>query len=414
VPDAYAAPVSNERKLKHVTKPLINPRPEVASAPLDAHGALNYAELEQLDIDPDEVIDFSVSCNPYGPSPHVREAVARVLPDRYPDRECLALRRALSERHRIPVEQIVCGNGAAELLWLVAFAFIRPADRVLVLGPTFGEYARYAALAGAQVEEIRAGPEREYVMDTIAVEDRLRRTFMRLVFICNPNNPTGTVTQPETIVDWALSHPATLFIVDEAYIQFCPNLASPMAADIPNLLAIRSMTKDYALAGLRLGYAVGSRRVITALINMRPPWSVNAVAQAAGLAALLDDQYLQTTLARLHADREDLIGGLKAAGLHPVPSRLHYFIVNVGDAAGFRARLLRHRIQVRDCASFGLPSHIRIATRRPEENGRLLQAIREVLNEGNVVGNGGQIGEILPSCGGLPATDEHSRYREEG
>jgi threonine-phosphate decarboxylase len=106
------------------------------------------------------------------------------------------------------------------------------------------------------------------------------------------------------------------------------------------------------------------------------------MAQAAGLAALQDDEHLQTTLVRLHAGREELVSGLKAAGLNPVPSRLHYFIVDVGDAASFRARLLRHRIQVRDCASFGLPSYIRIATRRPEENERLLQAIREVLSDG--------------------------------
>jgi L-threonine-O-3-phosphate decarboxylase len=362
-----------------VTEPIITPRPEVAGTPLDAHGALDYSELKRLGINPDEVIDFSVNSNPYGPSPHVRQVLEQVALDRYPDRDCLALRGALSERYRVPAAQIVCGNGTAELLWLVAFAFIRPGDRALILGPTFGEYARSAALAGAQVAEIRASAERDYVTDTAAVENSLRHGSARLVFICNPNNPTGTLIPSEIIANWARQRPATLFVVDEAYIQFCPDVESTVAANIPNLLAVRSMTKDYALAGLRLGYAVGSREVIEALARVRPPWNVNAMALVAGLAALRDDEHLQTTLDRLLANREELIRGLKAVGLRPVPSGLHYFVVNVGDAADFRTRLLQHRVQVRDCASFGLPSHIRIAARRPEENARLLQAIREIL-----------------------------------
>lgn len=364
-----------------MTGSLVVPRLEIVRTPLDAHGALDYVELGHLGLKPDEIIDFSVSSNPYGPSPRVLEAIAQVPPDRYPDRDCLALRRALSERHGVSIEQIMCGNGAADLLWLIAFAFVRPGDRALVVGPTFGEYARSALLAGAQIEEIRAGPERDFVVDPGAIEDRLQHVSMRLVFICNPNNPTGAILSPDAMVRWAMDNRTTLFVVDEAYSQFCPDLPSMVRKSAPNVLILRSMTKDYALAGLRLGYATGSREVIESLVKARAPWSVNAAAQAAGIAALQDDDYLQNTLARLQADRSSLVDGLRALGLAPVPTRLHYFIVHVGNAADFRVRLLRRGIQVRDCASFGLPAYVRIATRSPGDNTQLLQVIRGILGE---------------------------------
>lgn len=359
----------------------IAPRSEIARTPPDQHGALDHVELGCLGLKPGEIIDFSANGNPFGPSPRVQEAIAEVPLSRYPDRDCLALRRTLSECYSVPIEQIVCGNGVAELLWLLAFAFVGRGDRVLVVGPTFGEYKRSTALAGARVEEVRAGPERDFIVDTAAVEDRLQRASMRLVFICNPNNPTGALLSPEIILRWMSNHPATLFIVDEAYEQFCPELPSMMNESAQNLLILRSMTKDYGLAGLRLGYATGPREAIEALARVRPPWNVNAVAQAAGVAALQDGSYLQMTMDRLQVACFNLIDGLRTLGMEPVPSRLHYFIANVGKAADFRMRLLQRRIQVRDCASFGLPAYIRIATRRPEENGQLLKAVSEVLHE---------------------------------
>ena len=182
--------------LTDVSDPTISPRPEVARTPLDAHGAFDYAELKRLGINPDEIVDFSTNANPYGPSPQVFGALERTALDRYPDRECLALRQALAAHHCLPFERIVCGNGTAELLWLIAFAFIRPGDHVLILGPTFGEYARAAALAGGHIEEIRANSEQGFVIDISAVGKRLQRMSARLIFVCNPNNPTGTVIQP--------------------------------------------------------------------------------------------------------------------------------------------------------------------------------------------------------------------------
>jgi L-threonine-O-3-phosphate decarboxylase len=344
------------------------------------HGAPDYAELERLGLDPEGVLDFSVNSNPYGPSPAVREAVDHVPLDRYPDRESLALRHALAERLDVAPARIVAGNGTAELIWLVAIAFLQPKDRVLVVGPTFGEYGRTAALMGAQVQMWIARPEREFVADPEEVEQRLRETKPRLVFICNPNNPTGTVLPPEVMADWAYAHPGTLFVIDEAYLAFSPGLRSTLTSGMDNILVLRSMTKDYALSGLRLGYAVGHGPVIRALSQVRPAWNVNALAQAAGLAALGDEAHRQQSLQALARAKEKLVAGLAELSLPPLPSATHFFLVPVGDGAAFRQALLRQGILVRDCASFGLPAHVRIATRRPEENARLLEAIRTILS----------------------------------
>jgi L-threonine-O-3-phosphate decarboxylase len=359
---------------------VLSPRPEVMAIPPVHHGALDYTELEQLGLAPEAVLDFSVNSNPYGPSPRVSEVLARVPLDRYPDRESLALRRALASRLNLSPTQILVGNGTAELLWLVALAFLRPEDRGLVIGPTFGEYRRAAALMGARVETWTAPPEREFAVNPEEVDQCLQETEPRLVFVCNPNNPTGSVLPLETMAAWADAHPQTLFVVDEAYLAFACGLGSALTLDRDNILVLRSMTKDYALAGLRLGYAVGHGWMIAALSRVRPAWNVNALAQAAGLAALGDEAHRQQSLQALAQAREELVAGLAESGLPPLPSATHFFLVRVGDGSAFRQTLLQQGILVRDCASFGLPAYVRIATRRPEENARLLEAIRAILS----------------------------------
>lgn len=354
------------------------PRPEVLEVPLAYHGAIDHAELERLGLDPDTVLDFSVNSNPYGPSPAVREALAHVALDRYPDRETLALRRALADHLGVSPAQIVAGNGTAELLGLVALAFVRPGDRVLVVGPTFGEYARATRLMGAQVEAWIARPERGFAVQPETIAHNLARVGPRLAFVCTPNNPTGVILPPEAIADWARRHPQTLFVVDEAYLAFAPGCRSALTLRADNVLVLRSMTKDYALAGLRLGYAVGHEDIVSALAWVRPPWNVNALAQAAGVAALADQAHLQRSMEKLTQAKDGLVKDLKSLGLEPLPSAVHFFLVQVGDGAAFRRALIRQGILVRDCASFGLPAHVRIATRSPEENARLITTIREV------------------------------------
>jgi histidinol-phosphate aminotransferase len=355
------------------------PRRENLDVPLVEHGALNYGELRVLGLCPEDVLDFSASTNPYGHSPTVRDVLAGVPLDRYPDRECLELRVALAESLGVSPDQVLPGNGASELIWLTALAFIRPNDRVLVLGPTFGEYARAAAIMGARVTTCPARKETGFIPDAVEIAACLASLRPRIVFLCNPNNPTGAFLSLALIGLWARQHPETLFVVDEAYLPFAatPNETFVCARD--NILVLRSLTKDFALAGLRLGCAVGAVRLIAALRNVQPPWSVNALAQAAGVAAIRDLAHQRDSLENLARSKQELVAGLTELGLPPVPSACHFFLVHVGDGAAFRLALLRRVVLVRDCASFGLPEYVRIAARRPEENERLLATIREVI-----------------------------------
>ncbi len=377
----------------HKNDRTISPRPEVLNTHSVPHGAPDYEELEAWGFEPEDVLDFSVNGNPYGPPPGVREALQDVPVDRYPDGDALELRAALSEHLHVSPRNIMTGNGAAELIWLIALTFVRPGDRVLVVEPTFGEYARAAALMGAQLETWRARPEANFDVQPADVERHLRRSHPRLTFLCNPNNPTGSTVPMEIIKGWADAHPETLFIVDEAYVSFAPGLrasrskggvtaeASPSMSTLKakNVLTLRSMTKDYALAGLRLGYLIADEGIVDALVRVRPPWNVNAMAQAAGVAALKQQAYVQQCVARLEEAKAQLIEDLKGLALEPLPSATHFFLIPVGDAAALRRALLARGVQVRDCTSFGLPGHIRVATLRPAENAVLLEALREVI-----------------------------------
>lgn len=353
------------------------PRPELAQIPDAIHGALDFVELERLGVTPDVVLDFSVNGNPYGPSPGVREAIAHVPYERYPDREALALRRVLAAQLQVPMEHLLAGNGSMELVWLVALAFIRTGDTVLIVGPTFGEYTRAALLMGANLVHYTTQPTEDFLLVPEHLRQVMQQTQPRLVFVCNPNNPTGTYTPPAQLAHWAQALPRTLFVIDEAYLTFANQAPSVLTVRQPNMLILRSMTKAYALAGLRLGYAIGTSDVLAALRRASPPWSVNALAQAAGIAALQDTAHLTDCLTYIAQAHRELRSGLHALGLHPVPSTTHYFLLPVAQATSCRRTLLRYGLQVRDCTSFGLPTYIRIATRRPEENQRLLTALKE-------------------------------------
>src|SRR5574341_470285 len=306
------------------------PLPEILQIPDAIHGALDFAELDRFGLAPEAVLDFSVNGNPYGPSPRVREAMAQVPYDRYPDREVLALRRVLAEHLDLAPEQLLVGNGSTELVWLIALAFVRTGDPVVLVGPAFGEYTRAAILMGAHLHHYTAQPEESFRVVPEQITHLLEQWQPRLAFLCNPNNPTGTFVTPELIAHWAAAWPGTLFIIDEAYLSFTANAPSVLPGRRHNVLVLRSMTKAYALAGLRLGYAVGSPDILAALQRARPPWSVNALAQAAGIAALRDTAHLATCLDRIAPAKHELMAGLHGLGLLPVPSTTHFFLVRVG------------------------------------------------------------------------------------
>lgn len=369
----------------------VRPRPHLADLPPVVHGGITDAELAALGLDPADVLDFSASTNPLGPSRAAAVGARAAAWDRYPDDGATALRLELARRNGVDPDAVVVGNGAAELVWLVALAFLEPGDRALVVGPTFGEYARAARLVGGHVDDHRARPEDGFAVDPAVVAARARAARSRVLFLCDPNNPTGTLLPPGAIAALADAVPDALLVVDESYRPFAddpPDLRPLLGRG--NVLLLRSLTKDHGLAGLRLGYTLAPPPVRAALERVRPPWSVNAVAQAAGLAALRDEAHLARARAEVRRTRAFLSSALAAHGLRVLPAAANFLLVEVGDGAALRAALLRRGVCVRDCASFGLPGHVRIGLRPVPDCERLVAAVAE-LAAGGALGKAGAV-----------------------
>jgi histidinol-phosphate aminotransferase len=356
------------------------------------HGSVAAAELERFGFTPSTVLDFSVNTNPLGPAPSVLRAVRETDWSRYPGDDERPLRQALADRAGVDPDAVALGNGSAELLWLIALATVRPGDRVVVLTPTFGEYARAARAVGAAVTEHDAPtaplpPAAEHDAPTAphttaAAQGLISLPQARLLFVCNPNNPTGAFRARAAIEQLLAAQPDRLLVLDEAYAAFVQDAwpSAPLLEQFDNLILLRSLTKDHALPGLRLGYLLASPTVARAAEAVRPPWSVNAGALRAGLAAL--EPVAQDHVARARAlvatSRHLLTTGLSRLGYAVAPSAANFVLVEVGDGAAFRRALLPRGLVVRDCASFGLPAHVRIACKLPADCQRLLDAVADL------------------------------------
>lgn len=344
------------------------------------HGGARLAELRSLGLRPDEVIDFSASVNPYGPSPRVVAALRSTELDRYPDPDCTLLVEALARHLDLPPDWILPGNGATELLRAVAFAWSGPGRGIAMLEPSFGEYRAAAEAVGADIVPLPL--DAEFQLDLNRTERTIAASAPSLLYLCNPNNPTGTSLSQYEIERLLAAVGSATVVLDEAFIGFVAQAwdVRPLLAQHRNLVVVRSMTKEYALTALRLGYALGQPESLGALRRLLPPWSVNGLAQAAGVAALDDGAHLERSLARLAQAKEILVRGLNRIGLAPLAGAANFVLVNVRNGRAVRSDLLKRGLLVRDCASFGLPEHIRLAVRRPGECRRLCAALAEVLN----------------------------------
>lgn len=343
----------------------------------EAHGGLDSLHLRELGVVYEELLDFSTNVNPFGPPPAVAEAWRGAEVSAYPDRSALELREAVAAHNDLPLECVLLGAGASQLIWLITRFILEPSDHCLVVSPTFGEYRRSAAAGGAEVMEVRL-PLDPAKADLAEVREAIARGRPRLTFLCNPNNPTGWDFEDGEILRLAeLCAPGWL-VVDEAYRLF---LRGEVWRSPPpdNLLILRSMTKAHAIPGLRLGYVLGASQVLSRLADLQPPWSVSAPAQAAGLAALGARAHLTRTVEATRRAGEALKADLHSLGLTVVPSPMHFSLVEVGDADLWQRRLVAEGCLTRDATSFGLPGHLRVGTRRPPENERLVEVWREAL-----------------------------------
>ncbi len=308
--------------------------------PRALHGGPQAAE--------ETVLDFSVNTNPLGPNPALARAWQRADLSRYPDPLYRRAREALARYHGYPPDGVVLGVGASELLHRIVRAFVGQGDMVVSLGAPFGEFARAVALQGASLQVA--------ARDLAAVP-----AAAGLVYLSNPHNPTGHC------LELASLPPSPLFVVDEAYWPFVAD-----GVDLPsrpNLIRVQSPGKAHGVLGMRLAYALAGPALATQLVNLQPAWAFPA-AHAEALAALPAQQaFLTETLPIVRQWAHEL-----ATALGTTSTGLHYFTVPVADAARVAAELLQDGLRVRDCTSFGYPRLIRIATRRPEDNQRLVEA----------------------------------------
>jgi histidinol-phosphate/aromatic aminotransferase/cobyric acid decarboxylase-like protein len=351
--------------------------PESVGADPRQHGGLSDAELGAYDLPADEVLDFSSSTNPYGPAPEMRRALQEAAIGRYPDSSGWRARGALGALLRVPVEQLVLGNGAADLLWSLARVLLGPSRRALIVEPTFCEFGAAARATGAQLVEWRSVAERAFAIDLARVSELLGSSGAQVVYLCSPNTPTGVVVPAAEIAEFARAQPRVSVILDQSFLSLS-ELHHEAAVPLPaNVVVVRSLTKDQGIPGVRVGYLVAAPELCRAIEHGRAAWTTSAFAQAAVLASCECQPFVEESRERLLEDRRELARDLASLGIETYASRTTFLLARLPGVAELRPRLLaRHHILVRDCGSFGLPGFMRLGAKPRAARQRLLDALK--------------------------------------
>ena len=330
-----------------------------------------------------DVVKLASNENPLGPSPRAIEAVQRALANvhRYPDGASFALRSKLVEKLGVAPEQLVFGCGADELLELVAKSFLGPGDEAVFAWPSFAMYPIVTKGMGATPVPVPLDADLVHDLDAMAAAITERT---RVVMVCNPNNPTGTSVGAAAFDRFAASLPDdVVLLIDEAYVDFARRADFPDAlgwvARRPGTVTVRTFSKIAGLAGLRVGYAVADRELAGYLERARHPFNVNLLAEAAAVAAIDDHEHLDRTVRQNTEGLGYLRRELGALGIETWPSEANFVLAKPGP--GTYERLLREGVIVRPLVGFGMPDHVRITVGRPEENERLVKALRRLVEE---------------------------------
>jgi len=350
------------------------------------HGGNIFAVARSLGIPPERIVDFSASINPLGMAPGVRDALGNCI-DRllhYPDKGAAELKASLASYHGVDAAQLTVANGSTELIHLIPRVF--GGSRALIVAPAFAEYACALERSGWQIDYFTLDSGNGFALSLPALQEKLAEGF-DMLFICNPGNPTGALIPKDEIAEvLELCRGNGVFLVlDEAFIDFCEEESTKdLIGKFERAVLLRSMTKFFAIPGLRLGYAIGAPGTIDAIASLQDPWSVNTAAQVAGIVSLGDAEYCERTRSYVAMERDFLCGGLgRLPSLSVFPSRANYLLAEIrsGSSAGkLRTRLMESGILIRDCGNFqGLDGRFfRVAVRLREENSRLLDLLGEI------------------------------------
>jgi histidinol-phosphate aminotransferase len=334
------------------------------------------------------MIQLDANENPFGPSPLAVEAAAAALniSNLYPDDDSIPLRRKLADVHQIPGEQILITAGSTQMLSLLCQTLLGPGLNAITSERSFVVYGMAVRASGAQVIE---APMRGDHIDLAAILDLINE-HTRLIFLANPNNPTGTMLDAESIEQFiAEVHRHVVIVLDEAYYEFAAYFAERRKVNYSrsldyvrrteNVVVLRTFSKVHGLAGLRIGYGMGPAELMAYCARMRNTFSVSSVAQAAALAATADQDHVLETLAN-NAEQAQILGvGLSELGFHVLPTWANFLYCNVvQEAAAFAHRLREHGISVRPLEAWGAPGCIRVSIGTPQQNDALLHAAQEI------------------------------------
>ncbi len=332
----------------------------------------------------DDIIKMASNENPIGPSPAALKAVEEALSglNRYPDGGSFYLRRRLSQRLGVAEDSILTGNGSNEIIELLIRTFLAPGDEVIMGEPSFAVYPLVTKAAGGVPVMV---PLRDKTIDLPAMREAVTDKT-RIVFIANPNNPTGTITGSARLRSFIESMPDDIIIcLDEAYREYVRSAdygdSTPYIGCGKPVIILRTFSKIYGLSGLRAGYGLGPAELIDYLNRVRQPFNMNSLAQAAALAAIDDDNHVQASRSVNAEGLEYLYGELDRMGLEYVPTEANFFLIKVGQGMDVYNALLKKGLIVRPMDSYGLGSYIRLTVGVSEENSRFISSLTEVLGE---------------------------------
>ncbi len=329
-----------------------------------------------------DVVKLASNENPLGPSPMAVAALRAAIDglNRYPDGGSYALINKIAAHHGLSAAHIFMGCGSVEILNLLAYLFIRPGFNAVTSEHAFAIYELVVAASGGITKTV---PMKDYTFDLDAIGGAVDE-HTRVIFLANPNNPTGTIYRRDAWERLLARLPEHLVVVaDEAYFEFVRDPGYPNAlnylADHPKLIVLRTFSKIFGLAGLRVGYGVAHPKMVNLLNNVRQPFNINLLAQAAVLAAMDDHEYVRRTLEVNAQGIEYLEREFNRLKVRFVPTQGNFFLVEVGDGVEIYNALLKHGVIVRPMHGYQFPRHVRISVGLPEENRRLIEALTAVL-----------------------------------
>lgn len=350
------------------------------------HGGDRYGAALHSPFTQEELLDFSANINPLGMPESIRKAILNSLSasQHYPDPLCRQLRNKIAEKEHVGPEEILCGNGGADLIYRLVYA-LKP-KRALVTAPTFAEYEEALRQAGAQVRYHNLSKSMELgeeFLESVTGD-------LNLIFVCNPNNPTGLLTDKKLLLELLeLAETFGIWVcVDECFLDFVRekevNTLTGVLSHYPHLAILKSFTKLYAMPGLRLGYMLsGSRELLRKMQQAGQPWAVSEPAMQAGMAALKETSYREQTVDFVDKEREFLMAGLTKLGCKVWPGKANYLCFRAPEEPKLYEKLLKCGILIRRCENYcGLTEKdYRIAVRTHQENQRLLQALNKIFIE---------------------------------